>query len=221
MEFFKHSTTAQYSTDLKKIEHAYGVAGIGFYWRTIETLFLSQKPMPIVNLLKDGYKRLSRGEAEKIIKETGLFNIDGLYQVTLQKNVDYGIDKKSLDTYFTKLAFVTPPSCADAGAEADVQVCVQTSVQTCTDAVPFEIDKEKSREDKARETLDNFLQSRCPHLMEMDEPLTLEQFRELRKTYTSKQIERVLLDMENDKSVYLNRRSCYLTASSWLGRRCK
>ena len=54
MEFFKHSTTAQYSEDLKKIEHTYGVAGLGFYWKTIETLFLGQKPTPMIKLLKDG-----------------------------------------------------------------------------------------------------------------------------------------------------------------------
>ena len=108
MDYTKHLTTARYSEDLKKIVNAYGVAGYGFYWMAIEMMLFSQEPIPMINLQKNGYKRLSRTEAERIILDSELFNVDELNRVTLNKNkkdIDFGIDNKSLETYFSKLAF--------------------------------------------------------------------------------------------------------------------
>ena len=205
MEFFKHSTTAQYSEDLKKIEHTYGVAGLGFYWKTIETLFLGQKPTPMIKLLKDGYKRLSRIEAERILIESGLFQLDDQNMVSLRKGIDYGIDKKSLDNYFAKLTFFSPvPTCAEA----------HTGRGHC------KLDKEKKREENiARETFFIFMEENCRHLLEMAEPLTLAEYRELKKWYTPEQIREVFIDMENDIGLNRRRRNCFQTALSWLRKR--
>lgn len=65
------------------------------------------------------------------------------------------------------------------------------------------------------------MEARCPHLLLMEEPLALEDFRKLKKSYTWGQIQEVLLDMENDKNLYQNKRNCYQTALSWLNRRYK
>ena len=158
MEFFKHSSTAQYSKDLKRIEQAYGVAGIGFYWKAVEILFLSQMPTPIINILKDGYKRLSRTEAERIILESGIFDVDELNRVTLKKeikDVDYGIDKKSLETYFSRLALCSGGiSRTGSRVEACAEACTEACTETGTGTVPLKTDKDKSREDNiAREAL--------------------------------------------------------------------
>ena len=53
----------------------------------------------------------------------------------------------------------------------------------------------------------------------MAEPLTLEQYRELKKSYSEEQIKEVLLDMENDVGLSNRRRSCFQTTSSWLKKR--
>ena len=224
MEFFKHSSTAQYSKDLKRIEQAYGVAGIGFYWKAVEILFLSQMPTPIINILKDGYKRLSRTEAERIILESGIFDVDELNRVTLKKeikDVDYGIDKKSLETYFSKLTLCSGGiSRTGSRVEACAEACTEACTETGTGTVPLKTDKDKSREDNiAREALLIFMEERCPHLLEMAEPLTLKQFRELKKSYSWEQIKEVLLDMENDVGLNKRKRNCYQTTLSWLKKR--
>ena len=222
MDYIQHITTAQYSKDLKKIEQAYGVAGYGFYWKVIEMLLCSQEPMPMINLVKNGYKRLSRTEAKKIILESGMFFVDELNRVTLikdKKDVDFGIEKKSLDTYFSKLALC---SGAVAGAVTSAVTSAVTGAVTGAGAVPFKMDKEKEKKRKeniARETLLNFMEERCPHLLEMAEPLTLAQYRELKKSYSEEQVKEVLLDMENDVGLSNRRRSCYQTTLSWLNKR--
>lgn len=217
MEFFKHSTTAQYSEDLKKIEHTYGVAGLGFYWKTIETLFLGQKPTPMIKLLKDGYKRLSRIEAERILIESGLFQLDDQNMVSLRKGIDYGIDKKSLDNYFAKLTFFSPvPTCAEAHTEA----YTEAHTEAHTGRGHCKLDKEKKREENiARETFFIFMEENCRHLLEMAEPLTLAEYRELKKWYTPEQIREVFIDMENDIGLNRRRRNCFQTALSWLRKR--
>ena len=216
MDYIQHITTAQYSKDLKKIEQAYGVAGYGFYWKVIEMLLCSQEPMPMINLVKNGYKRLSRTEAKKIILESGMFFVDELNQVTLikdKKDVDFGIEKKSLDTYFSKLSFCS-------GEVTGAVAGAVTGAVTGAGAVPFKMDKDKERiSNKERETLLIFMEERCPHLLEMAEPLTLAQFRELKKSYSEEQVKEVLLDMENDVGLSNRRRSCYQTTLSWLNKR--
>ena len=216
MDYIKHITTAQYSKDLKRIEQVYGVAGYGFYWKVIEMLLFSQEPMPMINLVKNGYKRLSRTEAKKIILESGMFFVDEQNQVTLikdKKDVDFGIEKKSLDTYFSKLSFCS-------GEVTGAVAGAVTGAVTGAGAVPFKMDKDKERiSNKERETLLIFMEERCPHLLEMAEPLTLAQFRELKKSYSEEQVKEVLLDMENDIGLSKRKRNCYQTALTWLTRR--
>ena len=226
MDYTKHLTTARYSEDLKKIVNAYGVAGYGFYWMAIEMMLFSQEPIPMINLQKNGYKRLSRTEAERIILDSELFNVDELNRVTLNKNkkdIDFGIDNKSLETYFSKLAFCSGEvSRAVAGAVAGAVTSAVTGAVTGAGAVPFEIEKDNKRKsinNKERETLLIFMEERCPHLLEMAEPLTLQQFRELKKSYSEDQVKEVLLDMENDVGLSNRRRSCYQTSLTWLTKR--
>ena len=151
-----------------------------------------------------------------------MFFVDELNRVTLikdKKDVDFGIEKKSLDTYFSKLALC---SGAVAGAVTSAVTSAVTGAVTGAGAVPFKMDKEKEKKRKeniARETLLNFMEERCPHLLEMAEPLTLAQYRELKKSYSEEQVKEVLLDMENDVGLSNRRRSCYQTTLSWLNKR--
>ncbi len=202
---------------MKKIEHTYGVAGLGFYWKTVETLFLSQKPTPMINLLKAGFNRLSRTEAVRIMIESGLFELDEYQRVTLRKGVNYGIDEKSLEAYFYKLTLgsnIIPRT--EAGTEAGTE----TGTEAGTRRGHCKLDKEKKREENiARETFFIFMEENCRHLLEMAEPLTLAEYRELKKWYTPEQIREVFIDMENDIGLNRRRRNCFQTALSWLRKR--
>jgi hypothetical protein len=53
----------------------------------------------------------------------------------------------------------------------------------------------------------------------MAEPLTLDEYRELKKWYTPEQIQEVFIDMENDIGLNKRRRNCFQTAFSWLKKR--
>ncbi len=55
--------------------------------------------------------------------------------------------------------------------------------------------------------------------MEMDEPLTFDEFRELKKSYSWPEIKEVLLAMENDIGLCDRRRNCQTTALNWLKNR--
>ena len=70
--------------------------------------------------------------------------------------------------------------------------------------------------EKAEELLfESFMKQNCPHLIEMEKPLTFLEYGWLKKEYSEKQINNVLIDMENDMNVY-RKRSTYQTALSWL-----
>ncbi|MBR5716963.1 MAG: DUF4373 domain-containing protein [Bacteroidales bacterium] len=78
----------------------------------------------------------------------------------------------------------------------------------------------KNRPDIANELLiESFLKKNCPHLSEMEQPLTMTEYGWLKKYYTDTQIQDVLLDMENDTNVFRTKRSAYHTALSWLRKR--
>ena len=82
------------------------------------------------------------------------------------------------------------------------------------------MNKEKKREENiARETFFIFMEENCRHLLEMAEPLTLDEYRELKKWYTPEQIREVFIDMENDIGLNKRRRNCFQTALSWLKKR--
>ena len=221
MEYFIHSSTASYSKDLKKLVSEHGLAGLGFFWMAVEKLILSNMPIPLTDLVKRGFRGLSRTQATDIVINSGLFHYDENEMVSLAEKVDYGIDKKSLKTYFVKLSLCAPAcECVAPRVAECVAECVAPRVAPRVAADPCKLNKEKKREENiARETLLIFMEERCPHLLEMAEPLTLQQFRELKKSYSEDQVKEVLLDMENDVGLSNRRRSCYQTSLTWLTKR--
>ena len=213
MEYFIHSSTASYSKDLKKLVSEHGLAGLGFFWMAVEKLILSNMPIPLTDLVKRGFRGLSRTQATDIVINSGLFHYDENEMVSLAEKVDYGIDKKSLKTYFVKLSLCAPACECVAPRVAE---CVAPRVA----AGPCKLNKEKKREENiARETFFIFMEENCRHLLEMAEPLTLDEYRELKKWYTPEQIQEVFIDMENDIGLNKRRRNCFQTAFSWLKKR--
>lgn len=228
MEFFIHSTTAHYSKYLLKLQETYGLAGLGFYWKAVELILLGCRKVPIDHFMILRYKPLRFFDIYDILYDSGLFEIDENFRVSLSKDADLGIDKKTVKQYFELLdsgASDNARASARDNAIADVRdsAIADARDSECVHPGPFEIDKEKTRlEKEAQAQFDRFMRRRCPHLLEMDEPFTLEQFRELKKTFTWKEIQDVLIEMENDKDVSVKKRSCYQTALSWLKhRKCK
>ena len=60
---------------------------------------------------------------------------------------------------------------------------------------------------------------KCPHLYKMEHHITAKEYKRILLRYSEEQIEDVLLAMENDKKVYLEKRSVFQTALIWLKKR--
>ena len=209
MTFFKHSTTSRKSPNVVKIYNEYGVAGLGFYWVVLEKLIFADSPVPLSDLVHRDIKGFSRLQATKIIVNSGLFYYDENGMISLMKKVDYGIDKGSLETYFRNLS-LCPPSCARVAEGVAERVA----------AGPCELDKEEKRaENIAREAYLIFMEEHCPSLLLMVEPMTLNEYRKLKKWYTEEQIKEVLMAMDNMPKLTDRCKNCYKTALLWLTKR--
>lgn len=210
-----HSSTGRYAKDLMKLENNFGIAALGFYWKAVELMMISCKKIPIICFQQLRYKPLRFFDVFDIIYLSGLFDIDEEFCVTLAKGKDNGIEKKALDNYFDCLLAETH---AEARAKARAEVRADDGVRPG----PLDMDKEKMRvEREAQIQFNRFMHRCCSHLCEMEEPLTIEQYRELKQKYTWQQIENVLVSMENEVDLYRKKRSCYQTALSWLMARSK
>ena len=221
MTFFKHSTTSRKSPNVVKIYNEYGVAGLGFYWVVLEKLIFADSPVPLSDLVHRDIKGFSRLQATKIIVNSGLFYYDENGMISLMKKVDYGIDKGSLETYFRNLS-LCPPSCARVaeGVAERVAEGVAEGVAERVAAGPCELDKEEKRaENIAREAYLIFMEEHCPSLLLMVEPMTLNEYRKLKKWYTEEQIKEVLMAMDNMPKLTDRCKNCYKTALLWLTKR--
>ena len=227
MQFFLHSTTARRRPKLEQLKAKYGLAGIGFYWQAVELIMVCNEKVPIDNFLAIRYKPIRFWDVYDIIENYDLFDVDEQHMVSLRNDPENGIGEpsiKNLLQFTTESDPLRASSRVSSGASSGVSSGVSSGASSGASLRPghSEIDKEKIRvEIEAQKLFDSFMEARCPHLLLMEEPLALEDFRKLKKSYTWGQIQEVLLDMENDKNLYQNKRNCYQTALSWLNRRYK
>lgn len=227
MDFFLHSSTARYSQQLLNIEKEYGLAGLGFYWKAIELLMQSNTKVPLGNFQALRYKQIGFKDCLSIMNNSGLFHIDENKYVTLAKDVNYGIDEKSLSSYFDKLIKFYDGNPNDlkatrAGTRAGTpagDACTGTPTDVHPGVCAGTIVMDKKEESKTRDVyalLQEYMDKNYPHLQQMEEPIELEQFQDLQKNYSREQIEDVLQQMENSIDLNTRKRSCYLTALAWL-----
>ena len=227
MQFFLHSTTARRRPKLEQLKAKYGLAGIGFYWQAVELIMVCNEKVPIDNFLAIRYKPIRFWDVYDIIENYDLFDVDEQHMVSLRNDPENGIGEpsiKNLLQFTTESDPLRASSRVSSGASSGVSSGASSGVSSGASLRPghSDIDKEKIRvEIEAQKLFDSFMEARCPHLLLMEEPLALEDFRKLKKSYTWGQIQEVLLDMENDNNLYQNKRNGYRTALSWLKRRYK
>ena len=222
MDFFLHSSKAFHSKKLLKLQQDYGLGGIGFYWQAVELIISHNYRVPISFFMVVRYSPIREDDVEPIIRNYGLFDVDENNMVTLYSDKENGIGEESINLLKKlTLACGYAEAGAEARAEAGAEARVEAGAEARTHPGPCEIDINKItlKKTRARDKFDRFMQFRCPHLLEMEEPLTLEDFYELKLDYTWIQIQEVLLAMENEIGLSSKRRSCYLTALSWLKQR--
>lgn len=210
-EFFMVSTTWIYRERLKWLERNYGLAAIGFYWKAVAQIGLSGGSTSMSSLMALRGRGMRMVHIQEIVEKSGLFTFGKDSLVELIESDENGLHKQ-----IKKDASRTS---APTGAPASAPASAQTGAQARTSVKREDIDKEQSRECAREEIFYRFMQTRCPNLLLMPEPLTLDQFLALRQDYSTEAIQDVLLDMENHTA--LHARNCYYTARRWLEHRQK
>lgn len=216
MEFYQVSSDWLYSPVLNRIENKYGLAGIGFYWKVICAIHLAGSPTPEINLLSMRGRGLRWEEAAQILHETtAVFVHDELKRYTLRR------DTIATGLYHAKNAPYPCIYATGAGTEASTEAGIGTG----TEAGSAQVLVDKDRLDKIREEIaaeanfENFLKDRCPHLLMMQEPISFDELKDLRRDFSIAEIRSVLLDMENKTNIETAFRSCAKTARHWLEHR--
>lgn len=224
MEFYQVSSDWLYSPVLNRIENKYGLAGIGFYWKVICAIHLAGSPTPEINLLSMRGRGLRWEEAAQILHETtAVFVHDELKRYILRR------DTIATGLYHAKNA---PYPCiyatgagTEASTEAGTGASTEAGIGTGTEAGSAQVLVDKDRLDKIRDEIaaeasfENFLKDRCPHLLMMQEPISFDELKDLRRDFSIAEIRSVLLDMENKTNIETAFRSCAKTARHWLEHR--
>lgn len=230
MQFFLHSSTARRRPKLEQLKAIYGLAGIGFYWQAVELIMVCNEKVPIDNFLAIRYSPIRFWDVYDIIEKYDLFDVDEHRMVSLKNDPENGIGEPSIKNLLQFIEVSDPSRASGASSRASSRASSGASSGASSRASSSassgpghcDIDKEKIRvEIEAQKQFDSFMEARCPHLLLMEEPLTLDDYRKLKTSYTWGQIQEVLLDMENDNNLYQNKRNGYRTALSWLKRRYK
>ena len=233
MEYFLHSTMARHAGALKQLERDYGLAAVGFFWKAVELIFACNGEANYASVLALRARPLRYVQVIEIVKNCQLFIFDereAVVRINPEiRNGLYRMPRKSSSSRRRTVA--STDTCASAsGADTGTDAGTGAPRYASVPAVPSEIErKEEECENKMRAThtreepkelqteqmLQTFLASRCPSLLEMEEPLTVDEYLELRRHYDRHEIEQVLLDMHNDVRT-INARSCYALADKWL-----
>lgn len=233
MDFFIHTTKASDSAKLKKLQDDYKLAGLGFYWKVVELLMLCPTKVHFNTILTLREGPISFNKVKAILNDYDLFVVDENNYVTLKVDKGNGIGEKSLESYLSFFSSSSRASDASHESRASSHTSSGASSDACTDAssgactlrrsfieeIKFIKTESESEEKRTQQIINNFLMKKCPHLYKMEQHITAKEYKRLLLRYSEEQIEDVLLSMENDKKVYLEKRSVFQTTLSWLKKR--
>ena len=243
MDFFMHDTKARRSKKLLKLQKDFGLGGIGFYWVAVEWILSEGCKIPLSFLKNVRDRPIREDQVEHIIKDYGLFDVDEDNMISLNLDVENAVGEEAIKILHSHIRMgIRTTVCASAGANTGASAGADARTSTgasdgASDGADVSAnagasarssgrekdkDKEKDKRNKlerAQNKFYEFMEQRCPHLMEMAEPLTFDEFRELKKSYSWPEIREVLLAMENDIGLCDRRRNCQTTALSWLKNR--
>ena len=242
-----HDTKARRSKKLLKLQKDFGLGGIGFYWVAVEWILSEGCKIPLSFLKNVRDRPIREDQVEHIIKDYGLFDVDEDEMISLNLDVENAVGEEAIKILHSHIRMgIRTTVCASAGANtgasagAVMGASAGANARTSTGASDGasagadvsandgasarssgrEKDKDKRNKlERAQNKFYEFMEQRCPHLMEMAEPLTFDEFRELKKSYSWPEIREVLLAMENDIGLCDRRRNCQTTALSWLKNR--
>ena len=233
-----------YAPGIKKLIAEHGASAVAFYFMALGMMAMNGGWHWKIHLMSLRCRGLKFQTIEKILHSSELFELtpeDAVLIADLEHN---GIVEFKNSLFYTCRkeqqwvrefnvsgpgSYARVDGCVDARVDACVDACVDgcvdARVDDCVGSGPIdanaikELEKESETEKKKARWLSLFFQNSCPHLLEMEEPMTVEQFDDLVKAYGIDEVKSVLCDMENETA--LNKRSCARTAENWLKGRAR
>ena len=108
--------------------------------------------------------------------------------------------------------------CRQKSANSAVNVNVNGNVSSNEDFIKENIIKKSKPLSEDEQRFVDGMTATYPHVMKMQQPLTLQQYQELCSEYSSERIKEVLVAMENYKQLTTKNRSAVLTLRNWIKR---
>ena len=108
--------------------------------------------------------------------------------------------------------------CRQKSANSAVNVNVNGNVSSNEDIIKENIIKKSKPLSEDEQRFVDGMTATYPHVMKMQQPLTLQQYQELCSEYSSERIKEVLVAMENYKQLTAKNRSAVLTLRNWIKR---
>lgn len=108
--------------------------------------------------------------------------------------------------------------CRQKSANSAVNVNVNGNVSSNEDIIKENIIKKSKPLSEDEQRFVDGMTATYPHIMKMQQPLTLQQYQELCSEYSSERIKEVLVAMENYKQLTTKNRSAVLTLRNWIKR---
>lgn len=108
--------------------------------------------------------------------------------------------------------------CRQKSANSAVNVNVNGNVSSNEDNKKENIIKKSKPLSEDEQRFVDGMTATYPHVMKMEQPLTLQQYQELCSEYSAERIKEVLVAMENYKQLTSKNRSAVLTLRNWIKR---
>lgn len=220
IDFYQVSSAWIYSKTLNRIQQRYGLVSMGYYWKVIDKIMAmdGRCPKPNLMVLRDGGLRWKDAASILMDFDLFLFDQDGFIHIN-PDNPDTGVRLPPKVASRTRAMCACATSACATDADA-TPVRASDAYATPEPSIEFK-EKEIREEESAKQNFSEFMEKECPHLLLFEEPMTFEDLKVLRKTYTIDEVKSVLLAMENKVGLECTYRSCTETAIKWLEKRCK
>lgn len=225
MEWFKHTTTASNSKELRRLEKTYGFAGIGFYWKLYEKIQLNGGAFPMEEALSWARREFSSIKIRAVLCDSGLFDVDEFDMVHLAVNQTMEDEQN--------------PSASESVADSDEQnpSTSENAAKNNGESAPTPARKEeKDKKDKREKGIGRVRQlltlaatpeeqkfyqemlDKFPNVCKLDDPLTYDEYLRIKKWNPDCDVGGLLQAMQNFRPLNKKYRSAYLTLKNWVKR---
>lgn len=227
MQFFKHPCNASLHPAIQEIEQRYGWAGLGFFWKLVENIYLCNGSYPLEAALSWRVRGLRRVVKLAFLSDKVIpfFFVSSDGVITLDE--EFLLNGAQADTPMGAHAYA--PLCAQVSAKAHAYdpVPAQTlptilkekkRVERKTHTRSIDIMIDSAQNDEERDFYKQMTE-RYPRVCGMTRPLSYQELDKLIKDgFALERIAATLMEMENHVNLQKKYVSAYLTLRNWLRR---